>query len=236
MPNPFFRFKKFTVYHDQCAMKVGTDGVLLGAWTKVENAKRILDIGTGTGLIALMLAQRSEAYIMGIDVDDSAVRQALGNVERSEWKDRMVIKKMDARMLSAEQCGTFDVIVSNPPFFTESVHSPDEQRNKARHMSSLPFNELLSAVNRVLAEEGRFFVVLPADSMSDFIAIAAGFHLYLQRQTFVHPKPESAPKRVLLEFGYSTVECESSHLVVELERHKYSSEYRKLTCEYYLCM
>lgn len=151
MPNPFFQFKKFTVYHDKCAMKVGTDGVLLGAWASVENARRILDIGTGTGLIALMLAQRSDASVVGVDIDEAAVEQARENIERSEWKNRIVVEHKDVRDLSGEKYSLFDVIVSNPPYFTEAVYCPDKQRNTARHMDSLPFDELLQAVDRLLA-------------------------------------------------------------------------------------
>lgn len=236
MPNPFFRFKQFTVYHDKCAMKVGTDGVLLGAWAEVEHARRVLDIGTGTGLIALMLAQRSEASVVGVDIDGDAVRQARENVERSAWKDRIVIEEKDAGRLAALQDGVFDVIVSNPPYFTERVGCPDKQRDAARHTDSLSFDALLQSVNRVLAEDGTFSVVLPSGVADDFIANAACCRLFLRRQTWVHTKPEVAPKRVLMEFGRTVVECEPGHLVVELERHKYSPEYIALTRSFYLQM
>lgn len=236
MPNPFFRFKQFTVYHDKCAMKVGTDGVLLGAWTDVEHARRILDIGTGTGLIALMLAQRSEASVLGIDIDEAAVAQARENVERSVWRNRIVIERKDANLLTELQDGAFDVVVSNPPYFTERVGCPDKQRDAARHTDSLSFEALLQSVNRVLAEDGTFSVVLPSGVAADFIANAACFRLFLRRQTWVHTKPEAAPKRVLMEFGRTLVECESGHLVVELERHQYSPEYIALTRSFYLQM
>lgn len=236
MPNPFFQFKKFTVYHDKCAMKVGTDGVLLGAWASVENARRILDIGTGTGLIALMLAQRSDASVVGVDIDEAAVEQARENIERSEWKNRIVVEHKDVLDLSGEKYGLFDVIVSNPPYFTEAVYCPDKQRNTARHMDSLPFDELLQAVDRLLAEEGCFSVILPSGVAPDFIANALHYRLYLCRQTFVHTKPEAVPKRVLMPFSRTASECKTEHLVVELARHEYSPEYIALTRDFYLSM
>lgn len=236
MPNPFFRFKQFTVYHDKCAMKVGTDGVLLGAWAEVERAQRILDIGTGTGLIALMLAQRSGASVVGIDVDEAAVAQARENVERSPWGNRIAIEHKDAGLLIGQQDGVFDAVVSNPPYFTESVGCPDRQRDAARHTGSLPFEVLLQSVDRVLAEDGTFSVVLPSAAAADFIAGAACCRLFLRRQTWVHTKPEAAPKRVLMEFCRTLTECEPRHLVVELERHKYSPEYIALTRGFYLQM
>lgn len=138
MPNPYFKFKQFTVYHDRCAMKVGTDGVLLGAWAQVDNARRILDVGTGTGLIALMTAQRSQAHIMGIDIDEKAVGQAEENVKASPWKERISICRKDVMQMCREVDGTFDAIVSNPPYFVENVHCPDARRNVARHTGVLP--------------------------------------------------------------------------------------------------
>lgn len=156
MPNPYFKFKQFTVYHDRCAMKVGTDGVLLGAWAQVDNARRILDVGTGTGLIALMTAQRSQAHIMGIDIDEKAVGQAEENVKASPWKERISICRKDVMQMCREVDGTFDAIVSNPPYFVENVHCPDARRNVARHTGGLTFGELLAAVERLLADDGTF--------------------------------------------------------------------------------
>ena len=136
MPNPYFQFKRFTVYHDRCAMKVGTDGVLLGAWTDVSSSQQILDIGTGTGLIALMLAQRNvTAHITAIDIDEEAIEQAQGNIAASPWKNRIEVMKQDFCQYSANRL--FDTIVSNPPYFNQSLKGPDSQRNTARHTDSL---------------------------------------------------------------------------------------------------
>lgn len=131
MPNPYFSFKQFTVYHDRCAMKVGTDGVLLGAWADVVSARNILDIGTGTGLISLMMAQRCNARIRAVDIDADAVEQARGNVAASPWQDRIEVELQDICHFTSETL--FDVIVSNPPYFTDSLKCPGKQRNIARH-------------------------------------------------------------------------------------------------------
>ena len=162
MSNPFFKFKRFTVYHDRCAMKVGTDGVLLGAWTDVEGVRSVLDVGTGTGLIALMLSQRCDAAVQAIDIDEDAVIQARENVKNSPWPEQIEVRQEDVREF-AETCGRrFDLIVSNPPYFTEKVMCPEQRRNAARHTEGLAFSELAAAVSALLAEQGRFSVVLPS--------------------------------------------------------------------------
>lgn len=236
MPNPYFQFKQFTVYHDRCAMKIGTDGVLLGAWTQVDNARKVLDIGTGTGLIALMIAQRSEAFIVGVDIDEKAVEQARENVDASPWKERVCIYRKDVMPMCRETDGMFDVIVSNPPYFVENVHCPDKRRNVARHTGDFTFDELLAAVERLLTEDGSFSVIIPADAVDTFVSLAAGKHLYPKRKTLIHTKPDAVPKRVLLAFGRNICACNVEHLVVELERHVYSPEYIGLTKEFYLNM
>lgn len=235
MPNPFFKFKRFTVYHDRCAMKVGTDGVLLGAWVETGNARRILDVGTGTGLIALMLAQRCEAFIYAIDVEKNAVDQARENVKSSPWKSRIDVCLQDVRSFPQVCNEKFDLVVSNPPFFTEKVRCPEAFRNMARHTDGLGFSELLDSVSFLLSDEGRFSVILPADSASEFIAEAIRTGLYLCRQAWVHTKPGAAPKRVLMTFGKRN-DCfrQVEHLCIELERHVYSPEFLSLVKDYYL--
>ena len=137
MANPYFKFKQFTVYHDKCAMKVGTDGVLIGAWADVSRAEKILDVGTGSGLIALMIAQRCDASVLGIDIDEDAVIQARENVMASQWSGQITIARQDVRVM-ANECDTkFDVILSNPPYFAEDVKCPEAQRNTARHTDEL---------------------------------------------------------------------------------------------------
>lgn len=234
MPNPYFSFKRFTVYHDRCAMKVGTDGVLLGAWTDVSSGCRILDIGTGTGLIALMLAQRCDAHITAVDIDCDAVEQAKGNVAASPWQDRIEVELQDIRRYVSPE--GFDVIVSNPPYFVDSLKCPDNRRNTARHTDHLNFENLIEAARRLLRPEGTFSVIIPMDGREAFQAIAGRYGLCLSRQTSVYTKPGAEPKRVLLAFKRKAGECITDSLVVELERHVYSKEYIALTEEFYLKM
>ena len=162
MPNPYFAFKQFTVRHDRCAMKVGTDGVLLGAWTDLSHSRRILDIGTGTGLIALMLAQRCmDARITAIDLDSAAVEQAQENIQASPWKDRIEALQQD--ICTYHPNGTFDTIVSNPPYFIDSLKCPDGQRSTARHTDTLDADRLIGKVSELLTSDGRFSIILPAE-------------------------------------------------------------------------
>lgn len=232
MPNPYFSFKRFTVYHDRCAMKVGTDGVLLGAWTDVSSAQRILDIGTGTGLISLMLAQRCEARIRAVDIDRDAVEQAKGNVAASPWRDRIEVELQDIRRYISDE--GFDVIVSNPPYFIDSLKCPDIQRNIARHTDHLDFENLIEAAARLLHPKGTFSVIIPMDGAEVFKAIARRYRLHLSRQTSVYTKPGAKPKRVLLAFKCFPTECIADELTVELSRHLYSKEYIALTQDFYL--
>lgn len=231
MRNPFFRFKQFEVWHDRCAMKVGTDGVLLGAWADVARSKQVLDVGTGSGLIALMIAQRCSARITGIDIDADAVGQACGNVAASPWSGRIRICRADVAVFNE---GKYDTIVSNPPFFCERVHCPDGQRNAARHTESLSFDCLLDAVGRLLTDDGYFSVILPAGLMGSFTTSAAGRHLYASRRTDVLTKPGVLPKRVLLTFVRSVRPCETDSLVIESSPRVYSPEFVRLVKDFYL--
>ena len=232
MPNPYFRFKRFVISHDRCAMKVGTDGVLLGAWVDVEDApSSVLDIGTGTGLIALMIAQRAEqARIDAIDIDHDAVEQAMENVSKTQWRNRVFVHQKDVRDMEAKE--PYDLIISNPPFFVENVCCPDGQRNLARHAHGLDFDELLKAVDRMLRESGKFAVVLPAKVCNDFILLAAMRHLYVYRKTWVYSKPSATPKRVLLELGREIRMWTESKLTI-MDGVSYSDEYKKLTKDFY---
>lgn len=236
MSNSYFQFKQFTVWHDKCAMKVGTDGVLLGAWTSVQNAHKILDVGTGTGLVALMLAQRSlpDADIVALEIDETAAGQARENVTRSPWKERVEVVQTDFR--SYQSSDKFDVVVSNPPYFVDSLECPDRQRNAARHNDSLAYEELLEGVAGLLAEDGAFTIVIPVDVADRVKMIAAVKNLYAVRQLNVITKPGGVPKRTLITFTFSNQECVVEELLTELARHQYSEEYIALTQEYYLNM
>lgn len=238
MPNPFFQFKQFVVFHDKCAMKVGTDGVLVGAWAQVDGAARILDIGTGSGLIALMLAQRNlQAFVAAVDIDEAAVEQAQENVARSPWAGRMEVKELDIREAPEEWKGRFDAIVSNPPYFVESVKCPQAQRNTARHTDALDFEALLAKVAFLLSDKGCFSVILPAHAASDFVALALKEGLSLSCQTWVHSRAELPPKRVLMAFVKSScLQTEIRHLAIETTHHVYTPEFKELVKSFYLAL
>lgn len=234
MANSYFQFKHFCIEQSQCAMKVGTDGVLLGAWASVESAHSCLDIGTGTGLLALMVAQRNNnASVVAIELDEQAVIQAKENVEASPWLNRIEVLHSDVRDYNPDK--TFDRIVCNPPYFNQSLKSPDVHRSMARHTSSLSYEELLLSVRNLLAPHGLFSVVLPFDVSSDFINLAKTLGLYCCRLCKVIPVPNAVPKRALMEFSFSKTELEMCDLVIEAGgRHCYSDEYKLLTKDFYL--
>lgn len=216
-------------------MKVGTDGVLLGAWAGVRPSdRRMLDIGTGTGLIALMLAQRApEASVIGVDIDD--VGQARENADASPWGDRVAFERCAVQEFSTPEL--FDLIVSNPPFFVDSLTCPDEGRTAARHAVHLPFDELRDAVLRLLAPAGRFAVILPTPEAARFLTACAG-RLALTRRTDVRTTPRHPAKRALMEFSRADAAAtapETSELVVGTGEHEcYTPEYRALTRDFYL--
>lgn len=205
MSGDSFSFKRFVVHQDRCAMKVGTDGVLLGAWA--HGGKRILDIGTGTGLIALMMAQRfSEASICGVEIDADAALQAQENVALSEFAARVQIEAVSLQSYVGQigQEGStpmFDSIVSNPPFFERSLTNPDQSRTLARHASTLTYAELFGAVKRLLAPEGEFSTIIPDDCLSRFVAEGCLAGLFLTRKCAVKTVPRKSPKRYLLAFA-----------------------------------
>lgn len=234
MSNSFFRFKQFTIWQDRCAMKVGTDGVLLGAWADVSGVKRVLDIGTGTGLVSLMIAQRCDAVIHAVEIDDDAAVQAVENVRSSPWQEKVTVSHIDFRELSKEN--RYDLIVSNPPYFVDSLVSPDQKRCLARHNDELTFSELTGKAVSLLNPGGRLTLIIPSDIEIPVINLAAEHQLFPIRKTYVQTKTGMAPKRLLLTFGLSMANCVTDILVVELSRHVYSESYINLTKDFYLKM
>ncbi|MEG1402390.1 methyltransferase [Bacteroides sp.] len=232
MANSYFQFKQFTVWHDKCAMKVGTDGVLLGAWAPAKDALRILDIGTGTGLVALMLAQRSQATITALEIDKDASIQAIENIERSPWQSRIEVVRADFK--SYRPALAFDLIVSNPPYFIDSMKCPDGQRSTARHTNELSYEDLIEGVSVLLGHNGTFCIVIPTDVSEKVKNIALEYHLYPERQLFVITKPGAAPKRTLINFTFKEQDCYTEELLTEISRHQYSQEYIALTKDYYM--
>lgn len=228
-----FRFKQFTVHQQRSAMKVGTDGVLVGAWATVRATDRaVLDIGTGTGLLALMLAQRNpEAQVVAVEIDAESAAQARENVAGSLWRDRIRVEECAVQEFSAEQ--KFDLIVSNPPYFVDSLKCPDGSRNMARHTDTLSFAELMQAAERLLAPEGRFAVIVPSEAA--LTVIAAG-NLHLVRRCDVRTKPSGTPKRVMLEFSprFEGAAQREELTIGDGTNGGYSPEYVALTRDFYL--
>jgi tRNA1Val (adenine37-N6)-methyltransferase len=233
-----FQFKQFRVHQDQCAMKVGTDGVLLGAWTALLSAPRtVLDIGAGTGLIALMLAQRCPAAdIEALEIDGAAYEQCVDNFEASPWADRLFCYHAGLDEFTNEMEGGYDLIVSNPPFYAENVSSGNAQRDHARQNQSLPFDELLQGAAGLLAPEGRFNVIIPHKEEAAFRELAQEFRLYASRICHVRGHAKAPIKRSLLEFGFGKGTVEESELVIEKGRHVYTDAYIALTKEFYFKM
>lgn len=232
MPQPFFQFKQFTIWHDKCAMKVGTDGVLLGAWAPVEETKNILDIGTGTGLVAVMLAQRSKASIVALEIDAAAAEQAQENINRSPWQERIEVINKDFKQFVPGS--KFDAVVSNPPYFVDSLNCPDKQRNSARHNSDLTYKELFKGVSKILSPDGLFTIIIPTDVEKQVKETALAYAMYPVRQLYVITKPGSSPKRTLISFSFHDKKCDTEQLLTEIARHQYSEEYIRLTKEFYL--
>ena len=234
MNNPYFRFRNFALRHDRCAMRVGTDGVLLGAWAELSDARRILDIGTGCGLIALMAAQRNpEALVWGIDIDADSVLQADQNVQASPYAERVKIIQCDVRLFDAPE--PFDAVLCNPPFHPEHILPPDQARCAARNTSSLGFGELVRCVDLLLSESGLFSVVLPMSVRSEFVSLCLLHQLYLCRQCEVCTVLGRPPKRIMLTFTKSSSQpFVSETLTLQDASGHRTLQYASLTEAFYL--
>lgn len=234
-----FSFKQFSVEQDKAAMKIGTDGVLLGAWAPIgKNTYSILDIGSGTGIIALMLAQRSDAdQIDALEIDENAYEQAVENFENSPWSDRLFCYHAGLDEFMEEPEDEYDLIVSNPPFYTENYFSGDEQRDQARFTESLPFEDLVEAADLLLSENGVFAIIIPYKEEEKLIALAQDFDLFPMKITRVKGTPTTEIKRSLLAFSRNTTEnFPVDELIIEIGRHDYTPEYINLTKDFYLKM
>jgi tRNA1Val (adenine37-N6)-methyltransferase len=232
-----FRFKQFSILQDKTAMKVGTDGVLLGAWTPVDNNPfSILDIGAGTGLIALMLAQRTSAeQIDALEIDESAYEQAVDNFENTPWNDRLFCYHAGLDEFMEEPEDEYDIIVSNPPFYSEDYKTDDEQRDLARFQDAMPFEYLIEAADLLLSEKGIFSVIIPFKEEERFTVLAKEFELYPFKITRVKGTPTTEIKRSLLAFKRIENSVISiNELIIETERHVYTPDYIELTKDFYL--
>lgn len=237
MSNEWFQFRQFLIRQDRSAMKVGTDGVLLGAWVGRSGSGngKILDIGTGTGLVALMLAQRNPgAFITAIEIDKAAAAQAMENVQRSPWPDRIGIVQADFRDWQPAPGLKFDLIACNPPFFARSLKNPDIQRAMARHDEDLPLETLIRKSVGLLTPDGKIALIVPFGRADEAFDRAKEYGIFLHRRMNVRGHAGAPVKRVLLEWGRTGKTIENHNLVIETSvRGVYSEEYRNLTTEFY---
>ena len=234
-----FKFKKFSINQDNCAMKVGTDAVLLGAWCPIDNnPKTILDIGTGTGILALMLAQRTTAaQIDALDIDENAFEQATENFDNSDYFDRLYCFHAGLDEFVDNPEDEYDIIISNPPFYSEDFKSDNSSRNQARFQDAMPFQELIEAVDLLLSENGIFTVIIPFKEEQNFIAIANDFELYPIKITRVRGLESTPIIRSLLAFKrFEMPVLVANELIIEIARHQYTEEYIELTKDFYLDM
>src|SRR5690606_18148248 len=220
-------------------MKIGTDGILLGAWVEIKEHYSILDIGAGTGVFGLMMAQRSEAGLIdAIEIDDDAYEQCVDNFENSPWNDRLFCYHASLNEFAEEMKHEekYDLIISNPPFYTEVFKGSDEVRNLARFADALPFEDLVKNVALLLAEEGQFAVIIPFSEEEKFLELAKKVNLFPQRITRVRGTNDSPLKRSLLQLSLSETTVEEFELIIETSRHQYTPEYIELVKDFYLKM
>lgn len=227
-----FIFKQFTIRQERCAGKVGVDGVLLGTWADGRSAQTALDIGTGTGLLALMLAQRFPTLrITAVEHDPHAAQQAAENVAASPWPDRVQVVHQDSRAF-AQTAGRFDLIVSNPPYFdtATSLPSPQTARQQARHTTTLTHAQLVADAARLLAENGRFCLIIPAAVSTGLMQLALAHKLHCTHRLLVRPVPHKPPHRHLLQFERHSYSLREEEIVIEENgRHHYSAAFQQLT-------
>lgn len=234
MANNFFRFKQFTVRQEKSVMKVGTDGVLLGAWADVSGAKLILDVGTGSGLIALMFAQRSSAKVDAVEIDEPSFIQAKENVSKCPWSERITLYHQSFQSFAKSAERKYDLIVSNPPYFIKSLQPTEAARAAARHADELPQADLVSGVNDLLEPNGRFAAIFPYVEGNIFVARAAASGLYCCKRVNVIGKQGTGTKRLLLEFRKEKLPVDESELTIRDINDGFTNEYRLLTKDFYL--
>jgi len=234
MGNSFFRFKQFTIDQDKCTFKVGTDGVLLGACANVTGKKRILDIGAGTGLIALMLAQRCDAEIIAIESDNDSFVQASQNIRLSKWGGRIRIENCTLQNFNPVNA-SFDLIASNPPYFIDSLKNPNPAKSNTRHNDSLTHSDILAGARRLLAEDGLLQLIMPYDEGNIFIAEAQEHGFYCNSILKIRPMPSSEIRRLILGFTRKRTKPTERFLTIEKgTRHEFTEEYINLTKDFYL--
>ncbi len=236
MANSYFSFKQFTIHHGDCAMKVGTDGVLLGAWCTIPTQGKVLDIGCGTGLIALMAAQRGASEVDAVEIDPRATQQAIANVAASLWANRVTVHGEDIVAYTTRTPTRYALIVSNPPYFQSSLLPTQSERQVARHTLTLTYESLLQCATQLLAPAGRIALVFPIDVSQQLMQLATQEGLTLVRCMEVKGNAQTPPKRMLAEWSNEPHPLHEEQLTIEVARHQYSDDYIALTKDFYLHM
>ncbi len=232
-----FKFKQFSINQENCAMKIGTDGVLLGAWFDAANASSILDIGTGTGVIAIMAGQRNEvAKVHAVEIEDKAYEQAKNNMETANWSDRLEIFHSSIQDYCKTCTSKYDVILSNPPFFSGGTLSASNERNSFRHTVKLPNGDLLRAAQTLLTPAGKFCVILPFMEGLRFKERAMSYKLFCTRMTKVKAVADGRTERVLLQFELTDKPLVEDKLTIAIKERDFTDEYINLTKDFYLKM
>ena len=229
-----FRFKHFSLDDSGATMKASTDAVLLGAWADVENASAILDIGTGSGIIALMAAQRSNALIDAVEIDEKSAEIAASNASQSPWADRVRVVQASFQQFAATAGNRYDVIISNPPYFRRSLKAPDPARCRARHDDALPVSEMMAGIRRILSPGGRVHLVFPSDSLQFWLTEASFQMLHCNHITRVVTRTGKAPYRILATFSGNPTVYSEDILTIHNPDGSYTEEYRHLTADFYL--
>jgi tRNA1Val (adenine37-N6)-methyltransferase len=247
MPNPYFQFKQFTIHHDRCAMKVTTDACLFGAWCahEIQKAKyeirstkyeerstQLLDIGAGTGLLSLMVAQKNDCTIDAVEIEKEAAEQAAENIAASPWKENIRIHHTDILKFQTEQ--SYDVIISNPPFYEKEIVSADQQKNTAHHSDELKLSELISCIKNHLSATGIFYLLLPFKRTNEALKILSKEGLLVQKQVVVAPSVVHAPFRFLIKGGRQQAMIIEEKFFITDEQKQYTPEFVALLKDYYL--
>ena len=230
--NTHFSFKQFTIHQDKTAMKVTTDACILGAYTDVKEVNKILDVGTGTGLLMLMLAQRTEAEIEGVEMEEVSYNQAVENIKRSIFKDKIKIYHTDIQSFEPQNC--YDLIISNPPFFQNHLKAETQARNNALHTDTLSFEDLLQSVIRLLSPNGTFVVLLPLYESLVLEKMAKHLGLFVNKKLNIHHREGSKILRIITTFGFTKTEIKEETLLIKNLDESYSIDFQKLMKDYYL--
>lgn len=229
-----FHFKQFSLNHHRSTMKTGTDAILLGVWTDVSEVTEALDIGSGSGIISLFIAARSNANVISIEIDNESVDESNSNYASSRFGDRMKVLNTDFVSYADSTESKFDLIVSNPPFFTNDLHSPDERKTIARHTDSLSFSQLCSGVSQLLKVDGRFTVVLPYSQYQKFCDIAREYKLFVFKELLIFPRRGLEPNRINIEFKRSEIlSLKKEFFIIREENNKFTDQYREILGKYY---